>query len=164
LLVHERRRRVRSGDRPGGLVTILVQMVEEGERLTTGELIMLCGMAVVAGLETVANLIGCAVRALVDHPDQLEALGREPGLYHNLADEALRFYSTGQYTVRDAAEDVVVAGRTIPEGAKVVLLLASANRDERHFAGAERFDLRRPNSADHLGFGEGPTRCTGARL
>ena len=70
----------------------------------------------------------------------------------------------GQYTPREVAEDVVVGGTTIPEGSRVILLRGSANRDARRFADPDTFDLRRPNSADHVGFGEGPTVCIGAGL
>ena len=164
LLLHERRRMLRAGARPPGLVTALVELAEAGERLSSSELIMLCGVLVVAGFETVTNLICCAMRALLDHPDQLDALRAEPALYDNLPDEAVRYYTTGQYTPRETADDVVVAGTPVPAGSRVILLRGSANRDERHFADPDVFDLRRPNSADHVGFGEGLTVCIGAGL
>jgi pimeloyl-[acyl-carrier protein] synthase len=164
LLLYDRRRMVRAGHRPPGLLTTLVDMAQGGERLSSSELIMLCGTLVVAGIETVANLICCTVRALLEHPAQLEALRRHPELYANLADEAVRYYPTGQYTPREAAADVVVGGTAITEGSRVILLRGSANRDERRFEDPDAFDLRRPNSADHVGFGEGPTICLGEGL
>jgi cytochrome P450 len=164
LLLYDRRRMIRAGTRPPGLLTTLVELVEAGELLSSSELIMLCGTLVIAGIETVTNLICCTVRALLEHPDQLEALRRDPNLYDNLADEAVRYQPPGQYTPREAAADVVVGGTRIPEGARVILLRGSANRDERRFADPDAFDLRRPNSADHVGFGEGATVCIGAGL
>jgi cytochrome P450 len=164
LLLYERRRLVRSGTRPSGLLTTLVELAEAGESLSSSELIMLCGTLVIAGIETVTDAICCTVRALLEHPEQLGALRRHPELYANLADEAVRYYPAGQYTPRETAADVVVAGTTIPAGSRVILLRGSANRDERHFADPDVFDLRRPNSADHVGFGEGPTGCIGAEL
>jgi cytochrome P450 len=164
LLLYDRRRLVRAGQRPPGLLTTLVELVEAGERLTSSELIMLCGTLVIAGIHTVAHLICCTVRALLEHPAQLDALRRHPELYANLADEAVRYYPTGQYTLRETAVDVDVAGTTIPAGSRVVLLRGSANRDERRFDDPDVFDLRRRNCVDHLGFGEGPTICLGAGL
>src|SRR5215472_328859 len=164
LLLYERRRLLRAGTRPPGLLTTLMELAEAGEGLSSSELITLCGTLVIAGIETVTNAICCTVRALLEHPDQLDALRRHPELYANLADEAVRYYPAGQYTPRETAADVVVAGTTIPEGSRVILLRGSANRDERRFAHPDVFDLRRPNSADHVGFGEGPTICIGAGL
>lgn len=164
LLLYDRRRMLRAGRRPPGLLTTLVELAEDGELLTSSELIMLCGTLVVAGIETVSNLIGCTIKALVEHPDQLAALGRHPELYANLVDEAVRYHPASQYTPKEAAVDVAVAGTTIPAGSRVVLLRGSANRDRRRFADPDVFDLRRPNSADHVGFGEGPTVCIGAGL
>ena len=82
----------------------------------------------------------------------------------NLPDEVLRYYSTTQYNMRQAAADLVLHGRTIPAGDNVILLRGAANRDERKFADPDVFDLRRPDSAHHIGFGEGATFCIGAAL
>ncbi|TMC12271.1 MAG: cytochrome P450 [Chloroflexi bacterium] len=164
LLLYDRRRMLRAGARPPGLLTSLVELAEGGEQISSSELIMLCGTLVIAGIETVTNLICCTVRALLEHPIQLEALRLHPELYANLADEALRYYPTGQYTPRETAENVVLSGTSIPSGSRVVLLRGSANRDGRRFANPDEFDLRRPNIADHLGFGDGPTFCIGAGL
>jgi cytochrome P450 len=139
-------------------------VAEDGERLNGDELIMLATILVIAGFETTTNTVGLATRALLDHPDQLAALRADPGLFANLPDEAVRHSSTAQYAMRETTEDVEVAGTTIPGGSLVILLRGSANRDPRHFPDPDAFDLRRPNSADHVGFGEGVTFCTGAGL
>ncbi|MGW5848679.1 cytochrome P450 [Streptomyces sp. NPDC055254] len=162
----ERRSLLRRGrPLPPGLISDLVQVSEEdGERLTEGELFSLTFTLLGAGLENVTHLIGNAMRALCENPDQQEDLRAEPGLLGNLADETLRYYSTTQHSPREAAEDIEQHGVRIPAGARVILLRGAANRDHRQFDDPDRFDLRRPNSSTHVGFGEGATLCTGAAL
>lgn len=164
-LVGQRRRDIRNGvPTPPGLVTELVALAEEGEQIDSTELLTMCATLLVAGFENVTNLISMTVRALVENPDQLDALRRDPSLYSNLADEALRYYSTAQYTIRQTTEETTVRDTVIPAGAHVVLLRASANRDENRFTNANQFDLGRPDSGENVGFGGGATFCTGAPL
>lgn len=163
-VVADRRAALRSGNRPAGLLTALVEAAEDRERLSGDELIMLATILVFAGFETTTNTVGLAMRALLDHPDQLEALRADPGLFARLPDEVVRYYSTAQFGMRETAEDVEVAGIAIPKGSHIILLRGAANRDERHFPNPDAFDLHRPNVADHLGFGEGVTFCIGAGL
>jgi cytochrome P450 len=162
-LVADRREALRDGERPAGLMTALVEAAGEGD-LTDDELVMLASVLVVAGFETTANTVAFATRALLDRPDQLEALRADPTLFARLPDEVVRLCSTAQNALRETTEDVEVAGTTIPRGSWVILLRGAANRDERHFPDPDALDLRRPNSADHVGFGEGVTFCTGAGL
>ncbi|WTW96337.1 cytochrome P450 [Streptomycetaceae bacterium NBC_01309] len=165
-VIGERRRLLRAGRAvQPGLITDLVAVAEEdGARLSEEELTATVFTVLVAGFENVTNLISNTMRALCENPGQAAALRREPHLVENLADEALRYYSTTQYNPREAAEEIEVDGVTIPKGAFVVLLRGAANRDDRQFPEPDRFDLRRLNSATHVGFGEGPTFCTGAAL
>lgn len=163
-LVQDCRSALRAGRRPAGLITALVEVADEGERLSGEELIMLATVLVIAGFETTTNTVALATRALLDHPDQLASLRADPVLFANLPDEVVRHSSTAQYALRETTVDVEVQGTTIPRGSQVILLRGSANRDDRHFPAADTFDLRRPNSADHVGFGEGVTFCTGAGL
>lgn len=166
-VIGERRRMIAADlEPPQGLITDLVRAADEddGGRLTQDELISLCWTLLVAGYENVTNLISNAMRSLCEHPDQAAALREDPELLGNLPDEALRHYSTTQYNPRQAADDLRVRGVTIPRGAGVILLRGAANRDERQFPDPDRFDLRRANSATHIGFGEGATLCTGAAL
>jgi cytochrome P450 len=163
-LVEERRSALGAGRRPDGLITALVEVADEGERLSGDELIMLATVLVIAGFETTTNTVALAMRALLEHPDQLAALRSDPSLFVNLPDEVVRHSSTAQYALRETTADVEVRGTAIPRGSQVILLRGSANRDPRHFPDPDAFDLRRPNSADHVGFGEGVTFCTGAGL
>jgi len=111
-----------------------------------------------------AGLDRNTMRSLAENPEQARALRDDPSLFWTLPDDALRYYSTTQYNIRQAAATIELHDTKIPEGAIVMLLRGSANRDERRFADPDTFDLRRPDSAAHVGFGEGPTSCTGAML
>jgi pimeloyl-[acyl-carrier protein] synthase len=162
-LIAERRGALRAGERPAGLMTALVEAAGDGD-LSDDELIMLASVLVVAGFETTANTVAFAIRALIDQPDQLEALRADPTLFARLPDEVVRLYSTAQNALRETTEDAEFAGTTIPRGSWIILLRGAANRDERHFPDPDALDVRRRNSADHVGFGEGVTFCTGAGL
>ena len=163
-LVAERRRsRTRGGGAPPGIMSDLVARMDE-EKLTPSELFAMAVVLFIAGFENVTNLISNGIRSLVENPDQLADLSADEHLYTNLPDEALRYYSTTQYNARETASDVEISGRTLPKGAVIVMLRGAANRDERRFSNPDRFDLRRPDSHAHLGFGEAATFCTGSGL
>ena len=121
-------------------------------------------LLLVAGHETTVNLIGNGVLALLEHPDQMERLRDDPALIKPAVEELLRYASPLETaTERYAREDVTVAGVTIPRGALVFAVLASANRDERQFPDPDALDItREPNR--HLAFGLGPHFCLGAPL
>jgi 6-deoxyerythronolide B hydroxylase len=101
---------------------------------------------------------------LLQHPDQLAALKKDPGLLAGAIDELLRFDPPPIPGVfRYATEDIEVDGVTVPKGSLVILCLASANRDSTKFEDPDRLDiLRRQNP--HLAFGNGIHYCLGARL
>ena len=117
----------------------------------------------IAGNETTTNLIGNAIVALLNNPDQLERAVAEPELVPNLVEETIRWDGPVQFIARRATRNVEIAGSTIPSDSRVVLLLGSANRDERHFEKPDEFDLSRETKA-HVGFGLGLHFCLGASL
>jgi pimeloyl-[acyl-carrier protein] synthase len=166
VLLEERRKMLRAGrPLPTGLISDLLAISEQHpESLTPLELICTCRSVVTAGFENITILIGNTMRALAENPDQARALRSDPSLYQNLTDEALRYYSTTQHNSREAARNIGLHGMVIPKGAQVVLLRGAANRDERHFADPDNFDLRRFNSRSQIGFGEGAYHCIGAAL
>jgi len=133
------------------------------EPLTEMEVLVFCFTLLVAGNETTTNLIGNAMMALLANPDQMEQLWSDPGLVPSAMEEALRFDPPAQAIQRRATEPVVVDGTEIPAEAAVVILLAAANRDPRHFDEPDRFDVTR-NPRDHLSFGHGIHLCLGAGL
>ena len=146
------------------LISALVQVEEDGERLSEDELLAMVMLLLVAGHETTVNLIGNGMLALLEHPDEMERLRSDPALIKPAVEELLRFHSPVEMaTERFPREDTAVAGVTIPRGEMVLAVLASANRDERQFVDPDRLDLtREPNR--HLSFGQGVHFCLGAPL
>jgi hypothetical protein len=117
----------------------------------------------VAGNETTTTLIGNAVIELLEHPEQLAQLRRQPELISGAIDEVLRFASPVQFDPRRATRSVELRGCKIEEGRVVICWLGSANRDETVFEEPDRFQLTRPLNR-HLAFGFGPHYCLGANL
>lgn len=121
-------------------------------------------MAIVwAGMDTTVNAIAAALYLFARHPDQWERLRTDPSLMTSALAEVLRIEPPVQRFTRTVTTDVDLGGTTLPEGARVVLLFGSANRDERRFEQPDRFDIGR-NPTDHLAFGRGIHRCIGAGL
>jgi cytochrome P450 PksS len=154
----------RRADPRDDLVSALIQAEEAGDRLSEDELVAMVMLLLVAGHETTVNLIGSGTLALLEHPDQLEKLRRDPGLIRPAVEELLRFTSPVELaTERYAREDVTVGGVTIPRGTMVLVAVASANRDDRYFPNPDALDVtREPNK--HLSFGLGAHFCLGAPL
>jgi cytochrome P450 len=104
------------------------------------------------------------VVALMRHPDQLAVAKADPDDLGGLVEEIMRYDAPVPHsTFRYASEDLEIAGVTIPAGGQVIISLAAANRDEHHFAEADRFDIKRGNNR-HLAFGHGIHFCLGAPL
>jgi cytochrome P450 len=147
------------------LLSALIAAEDEGDTLTEEELTEQVSLLYLAGHETTVNLIGNAVLALLRHPDQMAALRRDPDLDAGAVEEFLRFDSPVQMSRRITLRELEFGGKAIEPGAYVVLGLAAANRDPRHWgASADRLDLRRANASDHLSFGGGHHYCLGASL
>jgi cytochrome P450 len=125
--------------------------------------VMFTLLLLVAGNETTTNLLGNALLALMEHPDELARVRRDPRRIPALVEEALRYDGPIQYIFREANQDIELSGVTIPAGAMVLPLLGSANRDDAQFPDADRFDVSR-NTQGHLAFGLGIHFCLGASL
>ncbi len=157
---HFERLRREPGD---DLVSRLVTLPEE-EALTERELHSTVMLLLGAGFETTVNLLGNAVVLLDAHRDQWDALCAEPSGWPNAVEEVLRLDSPVQITGRTARADVRLAGRAVPAGTRVTVLLGAANRDPDVFADPARFDIRRSNAREHLAFSGGIHYCVGAGL
>jgi cytochrome P450 PksS len=146
------------------LLSALIAAEEAGTQLSDDELLAMIVLLLIAGHETTVNLIGNGMLALLQHPDEYARLRAEPQLVAPAVEELLRFAPPLETaTERYAREDMEIAGVKIPRGSLVFAALASANRDEKHFAEADRLDLsRQPNK--HLTFGLGIHYCLGAPL
>lgn len=116
-----------------------------------------------AGQATTTHLIGNAVLALIEHPDQARLLRAEPELAANAAHEFMRYDSSVQFTTRVALTDLDVAGTRIEAGQSVALVIGAGNRDPRHYEHPDRLDITR-RAHDHLSFGSGIHFCLGAAL
>lgn len=132
--------------------------------LSERELTANASLLVGAGFETTVNLIGNGIVALLEHPDQLEMLQREPELWPTAIEEILRLHSPVQMTARAPRCDVEIAGRRVRAGQTVALMLAGANRDPKVFPEPDYLDVNRGNAREHLAFASGVHACLGAPL
>jgi cytochrome P450 len=146
------------------LLSALIAVEDEGERLSHAELLVNSILLFVAGHETTQNLIGNGLLALLRYPDQSAALRDDPSLARNAVEEVLRYESPVHLTGRIFVEDGEVGGVRIPRGETVLLLLAAAHRDPEMFPEPDRFDIRRENANRNIAFGHGIHHCLGAPL
>jgi cytochrome P450 len=133
------------------------------DALSDAELINLCALMLLAGHVTTVNLIGNAVWTLLEWPEQLARLRRDPDLLSLAIEEVLRFRGPVPAVVRFTRVPVTIGAETIPAGKMVVAWIGSANLDETVFPEPERFDVTR-NPREHLAFGSGIHVCLGAPL
>ena len=150
------------------LITELLSVEFEDEtgttrRLTTEELLIFLAVVAGAGVETTGRLFGWMGKVLAENPDQRRDLVSDPSLIPTAIEELLRYEPPGPHVARWVAEDIEFHGQTVPAGSALLLMLASANHDERHFDEPDRFDIhRRPGG--HLTFGRGAHFCLGTPL
>jgi cytochrome P450 len=150
---------------PGDDITsILLSQVDDVDgRVSITEFETLFWLFAVAGNETLRNGLPGGMIALLEYPQVQDLLRAEPGRLDGAVEEMLRWWTPVMLFRRTATADTSIAGVPVRAGDKVVVSFASANRDERVFADADRFDpARQPNP--HLTFGHGPHFCLGAHL
>jgi cytochrome P450 len=145
------------------LLSALIQAEEQGQRLSTDELLANAVLLLAAGHETTVNLIGNGTLALLRNPEQLALLRRSPGLIKEAVEELLRYDAPVQIASRILAEDVNLDGRVLRKGSEVLPVLGAANRDPAQFPDPDRLDLTRQENR-HLSFGGGIHYCVGAPL
>ena len=138
---------------------------ETGTRrtLTRDEVLTYTAVVAGAGNETTTKLIGWMGKVLAEHPDQRRQIVADRSLVPNAVEELLRFEPVAPHVGRYVARDVALHGETVPEGSAILFLIGSANRDERRFPDADRFDIHR-DTAGLITFGYGPHFCLGAAL
>jgi cytochrome P450 len=146
------------------LISALVRVEQDGDRLSESELFSMASLLLIAGHETTVHLIGNGTLALLLHPDQLGRLRREPELIRAAIEELLRHSGPVEAaTERYAAEDVKIRGVTIRRGERIHVMLGSANRDSSRFVDPDAVDLTR-DARQHVAFGHGIHYCVGAPL
>ncbi|HJT04034.1 MAG TPA: cytochrome P450 [Pseudonocardiaceae bacterium] len=154
-------RRVRPGE---DLASQLLRLGDDaGDALELDEVLATCILLLTAGHETTASLIGNGILTLMQHPDQLHLLQRDPALINPAIEEMLRFECPAKIVGRTSLVDRQLGGHAIRAGQRVLVLLGAANRDPEQFPDPERFDITRVQ-APHLAFGAGPHFCLGAAL
>jgi cytochrome P450 len=158
---HVARLRTDPGD---DLASALVHSVVDGERLDDLELVGFCFLLIIAGNETTTKLLGNCLHALQRFPDQRARVVTDPGRLPDAIEETLRYEGSTQLMARTLTVDVDLHGERLAAGEKVLLLLGSANRDERVFDDPDTFDVDRPKEQQHVGFGHGIHVCLGAAL
>jgi len=147
----------------GDMLSALVHgRLGAGEEVSPAKILGVAFTMVTGGNDTIMGLLGEALELLTRHPEQRELLRQDPARIPNAIEEFLRLSSPVQGLARTTTRDLVLAGRTIPRGRKVMLLYASANRDEREFGpDAGVCDVER-RIRRHLSFSYGPHHCVGA--
>ncbi len=148
------------------LISHLLEQDEHSERLTSSEVIALCITMLVAGFETTALVIGNALLALLEHPEQLARLREQPDLAAAALEESVRYAGPPQYNPRVANREVVLSGKLIRQADTVFAMHGSADRDPTQFPDPDTFDIFRfrDRQPDHLGFGWGINYCLGPAL
>ncbi|WP_437579039.1 cytochrome P450 [Sorangium sp. So ce887] len=144
-------------------VSDLIRAEADGQALTDTEIVDFLVLLLLGGLETTTHLLGNALLFLADHPDMMRRLRAAPDLVPLFLEEVLRYDGPSQSVPRLTTREVELAGATLPPGALVLALVASANRDERQYPEPDRFDLHR-GSHGGLQFGHGIHFCIGAAL
>ncbi len=132
-------------------------------KLTRAELLTYVSVVAAAGNETTSRLIGWMGKVFGDNPDQRRLVANDRSLLPAAIDEVLRYEPTGLHTARYVTRDVEFHGQTVPAGSAILLLMGSANHDERRYSDPEKFNVLR-NEGQHLSFGFGTHFCLGASL
>ena len=157
-IIEDRRRKPKDD-----LVSRLVQAEEEGHKLTNDETQVTLRLLLVAGNETTTNLIGNGVRALLEHPEQLQLLREQPELIPNAIEELLRYDSPVQLDLRFVTDNMELGDKHAKADSWVSLLIGGANRDPEVFDDPETPDVTRKD-AGNISFGRGIHHCLGAPL
>ena len=151
---------------PDDLISSLVQVENDGDRLTRTELVANCILLMQAGHETTQDLLGNAMVALFRNPQQLQLLRDHPELMKQAVEEFLRYDGSVQINHRLLQRDMTFGADdpvTVPAGDMVYVFLGAANRDPAQFPGPDRLDVTRPPQ-HHLAFAFGAYYCVGAAL
>lgn len=145
------------------LISLLIDIEEEGEVLTEEELYAQCIALLFAGHETTRNLIGNGMYTLLQHPQEAGELRDKPELIRTAVEEILRYESPVQFTARVLKEDIELCGQRIRKNWSLLCMLGAANRDPKQFKQPDQLNLSRLNN-QHLAFSAGPHFCIGNQL
>jgi cytochrome P450 len=157
--VLEQRRRAPTDD----LLAQIIASEVDSERLTDEEVMDICFLFIIAGLDTVTDSLDCFFAYLAQEPEQRQLIARDESVIPSAVEELLRWESPVPAVPRVATQDVEFGGCPVKAGEQVMLLIGSANTDDTAHPGVDKVDLRR-NPNPHLAFGGGVHRCLGSHL
>jgi len=145
------------------LITRFTDAEVDGHRLSDDDIVDICFLFLIAGLDTVTATLTCNVAYLAQHPDHRRELAEDPSLIPAAVEELMRWESPVPGVARVLARDVEVAGEPLEAGTRVTVLIGAANTDDDEFDRADTVDFHREANR-HLAFGGGIHRCLGSHL
>ncbi len=146
------------------LLSDLIAIEEEGDRLSTEEMAMLAQAVLMAGTDTTRNQLACCIALFADHPAQWALLAEQPELAPRAVEESMRFLGAVRATVRFASEDIVYRDVLFPQGTIVSTSLSGSNRDPKTWEQPDVFDITAERGTAQMTFGAGIHFCMGAAL
>jgi cytochrome P450 len=149
--------------KPDGLVARIRNLIDAGE-LAEEHFLSIMNDYLTPSLDTTISATGHLLYHLGRNPDQWEALKRDTSLIPNAINETVRISAPIRSFTRHLTKDYAFGDVVVPAGARIMMIYASANRDEKKFSDPDRFDVARANARDHLGFGHGIHLCVGMHL
>ena len=153
----------RERERKDDLLSLFLDAEVDGDRLTREDILDICFLFLIAGLDTVTATLDCMFAFLAEHPEHRRQLAENPDIIPNAIEELLRWETPVMGVARVAVEDTELGGCPVHQGDHVMIMIGSANTDEAEFPDADqvRFD-REVNR--HIAFGGGIHRCLGSHL
>jgi cytochrome P450 len=145
------------------LITRFTQAEVEGYRLSDEEILDICFLFIMAGLDTVTASLGCSMAYLAQHPEQRRELIADPGLVAGAVEELLRWEGVVPGAARYIAQDVELDGQPLKAGTPAHIIISAANVDPAEFPDPDVVDFHRADNR-HLAFGGGIHRCLGSHL
>jgi len=158
------RRAAPTADLAADLAGVIANADIDGRPLEDTAMLSYFVLIATAGHDTTSATLAGGLSALIDHPEQLALLRREPARIGPAVEEIVRWVSPVRHFLRHAAEPAELGGVTVERGDALLLSYPSANRDDEVFDEPFRFDVGRPDAERHLGFGFGVHHCLGAHL
>jgi len=149
---------------PDDVLTRLVQLEVDGERLNRNQLRALTRNLITGGLTTTSQLLGNLLYELLTVPGLEQVVRADEGALTNAVEESLRIAPPLLFLARGCAHDTSIGDSPIAAGERVIVGTGSANRDELLFEDGDEFRVDRPNADQHLTFGYGPHVCPGAAM
>ena len=154
---------IRRNEPGDDLVSHMLTVKINGRNLTREEILAICHVMFLGGMDTVTNVLGFAFRALANDTVLQQRLSNNPALVPNFVEEALRCFGTAS-SVRIVTKDCERMGISFRKDEMILCALPISGRDDREHANPDRFDIDRPNAKSHLTFSSGPHLCIGHLL